>query len=737
MAGGADMDTELQMDPTQPSAEAAVLPASYAQQRLWFLDRLEPDSAAYHVPVVSRLRGRLDAAALGRALRALAVRHESLRTTFTMIDGVPHQLIAPDPSVAMTITDLRGEPDAEAAALALADEDSATRFDLIAGPLWRARLITLADEDHLLSVTLHHTIADAWSVGIFLRELSALYSAELEGRPADLPELPIQYGDYAAWQREWMDSGGLDRQLAYWKDHLAGAPALLELPTDHPRPAMQSFNGAKAGTILPRALLDELSALSEREGTTLYMTLLTAFVALMGRYTDSDDIVVASPVANRNRLELEGLIGVFANTLALRARVDGDPTFTELLARVRESALAAYSNQDLPFEKLVEELNPPRDLSYAPVTQVMFVLHNHIGTAAQFAGIEREVVTTQRDTSKFDLALFTEVRADGLRASFEYCSDLFDEPTVLRMLGHLETLLGAVVADPSVPVAELPLLTAQERRRLEHWNQTEAPYRSAGLHEMVAEQARRRPQATAVQFGDARLSYAELDARANQLAHELRRLGAGPGVLVGLCMERSLELPLAMLGVLKSGAAYVPIDPGYPAERQAFLLEDAQAPVLITQSHLVDEMPDHGAAIIRLDSDWPRIARNGTEAPAGVCDPEQLAYVIYTSGSTGRPKGVEVTHRSVANLIAYMRRAPGLTEDDVVGNLTTPAFDLSVPDWYLPLTTGARLVIIPREATLDALALAHCLESVDATFVQATPTTWQMLVDSGWTGIRR
>jgi amino acid adenylation domain-containing protein len=732
---GSYVETDFLMKTTYPGEdEAVVLPASYAQQRLWFLDRLEPESAAYHVPVVSRLRGRLDVAALGRALTALGERHESLRTTFTMIDGVPHQLIASRPSVVMTVTDVRAEPDAEAAALALADEDSATRFDLIAGPLWRARLISISDEDHILSLTLHHTIADAWSVGILLRELSSLYGAELDGRPADLPELAIQYGDYAAWQREWMDSGGLDRQLAYWKSHLAGAPALLELLTDHPRPAMQSFNGAKASTILPRGLLDGLRALSEREGTTLFMTLLAAFVALMNRYTHSDDIVVASPVANRNRLELEGLIGVFANTLALRTSVDGDPTFSELLARVRESALAAYSNQDLPFEKLVEELNPPRDLSYAPVTQVMFVLHNHVGAAAQFAGIEREVVTTQRDTAKFDLALFTEARPDGLRASLEYCRDLFDEATVQRMLGHLEMLLGAIVADPSLPVADLPLLTAAERRRLEAWNDTEAPYVSAGMHELFAEQARRRPQATAVQFGDDRLSYAELDARANQLAQELRALGAAPGVLVGLCMERSLELPLAMLGVLKSGAAYVPIDPGYPAERQAFLLEDAQAPVLITQSHLVDELPDHGAAVLRLDGDWPRIALNASDAPAGVCDPEHLAYVIYTSGSTGRPKGVEITHRSVANLIAHMRQAPGLTEDDVVGNLTTPAFDLSVPDWYLPLTTGARLVIVPRESTLDAFALADCLDTIGATFVQATPTTWQMLVDSGWDG---
>ena len=731
------METQVHIDSEPPADEAIVLPVSYAQQRLWFLDRLDPDSAAYNVPVVSRLRGALDVEALEQALHALSVRHESLRTTFAVVQGMPHQLIAAGPSVSLTVTDLRGRPDAESAALALADQDSAWQFDLVAGPLWRARLIRLDEQDQILSVTLHHAIADAWSVGIFLRELSLLYTSLLEGQTAELPELAIQYGDYASWQREWMETGGLDQQLEYWKEHLAGAPALLELPLDHPRPAMQSSAGAKVSQVLPASLVSELTALCEREGTTPFMALLTAFVTLMFRYTASEDVVVATPVANRNRVELEGLIGVFANTLALRTHLDGEPSFRELLARVRETALGAYSNQDLPFEKLVEELNPPRDLSHAPVAQVMFVLHNHIARQVDFPGLQREVLTTERGTSKFDLALFTELRSDGLRTSIEYCTDLFDTATMNRMLSHFEGLLSAVLADPEAPVSSLPILTAPELAQLDEWNATTVAYPRACLHELFAAQARRRPDAVALEYGDDRLSYAELDRRANRLAHELQARGAGPNTVVGLCMERSVELVVGLLGVLKSGAAYVPIDPGYPPERQAFLLQDAQAPILLCQSQLVAELPEHAASVLCLDSDWPEIERHSALAPDIASDPERLAYVIYTSGSTGRPKGVEIRHRSVVNLISDMRERFGVGDGDVMANLTTAAFDLSVPDFYLPLCSGAKLVVVAREETLDTALLAERLERCGATVVQATPTTWQLLLDTGWPGSSR
>jgi amino acid adenylation domain-containing protein len=720
---------------TTPSHDGFVLPASFAQRRLWFLDRLEPNSSAYNIPLVTRLRGHLDVDALERALSTLTERHESLRTTFTVLQTVPHQLVHQPEPVSIPVVDLSAQADAEQDALALADEESARPFDLIAGPLWRGTLLKLRDDEHILALTLHHGIADAWSVGIFYRELALLYGAIIEGVDAELPELQIQYGDYASWQLQWMETGGLERQLGYWTSHLAGAPPILELPTDHPRPPLQSYRGAKADAMLPTELLNQLRELGERENATLFMTLLAAYVTLLSRYTGADDIVVASPVANRNRLELEGLIGVFANTLALRVRLGGHPTFQQLLGRVREAVLDGFSNQDLPFEKLVEELNPPRHLSHTPVAQAMFVLHSTVERPVRLPGLDRDIVQTRRGTSKFDLALFTADGPDGLRCSFEYCTDLFEEATVNRMLGHYRTLLEAIVADPTRPVTELPLLSAGEQTQLiEDWNRTDVPYSGACLHELIAEQANRVPDSVAVEYGDDRLTYAELDRRANQLAHELIARGVKRGDLVGICLERSAELVVAMLGVLKSGAAYVPVDPGYPPERQAFLLRDAQVPLLVTESQLLDATPESAASTLCIDRDWSLCERRPVVRPSIEHDPEQLAYVIYTSGSTGRPKGVEITHRSVVNLVEHMRRAPGLEEHDIVANVTTFAFDLSVPDFYLPLCHGASLVIVPREETIDGARLASRLASCGATFVQATPTTWQLLLDTGWAG---
>jgi hypothetical protein len=443
------------VDVTAPatSEDAFVLPAAFAQQRLWFLDRLEPNSAAYNVPLITRLRGRIDVSALERALSALVERHESLRTTFTVVDLVPHQLVHPPQPATIPVIDLSAHEDAEAEALTLAERESARTFDLEAGPLWRGTLIKLGDEEHILALNLHHAIADAWSVQIFYRELGELYGAQLEGRDAALAELPLQYGDFAGWQIQWMESGGLRRQLDYWIDHLAGAPPILELPTDHPRPPSQSYRGAKATVVLPPALLASLRELSTSQGTTLFTTLFAAYATLLSRYTGAEDIVIASPVANRSRVELEGVIGVFANTLALRARFERGESFHELLARVRETVLDGFSNQDLPFEKLVEELNPPRHLSHNPIAQVMFVLHSAVEGPAKLPGLEREVVQTDRGTAKFDLALFTAESSDGLRCTFEYATDLFDAATIERMLGHYRTVLTSIVADPSQPIA--------------------------------------------------------------------------------------------------------------------------------------------------------------------------------------------------------------------------------------------------------------------------------------------
>jgi len=724
-------------DPTgEVAGETYLLPASIAQQRVWFLDQLEPEgAAAYNVPLSRRLRGPLDTAALERALSALVARHEPLRTTFTVLDGVPHQLIGPARALELEVVDLGAESDPEARALELVEQDATTPFDLATGPLLRARLLRLAAEDHVLSLTLHHNVVDGWSAGVLNRELAELYGAFVEGREPALPELEIQYGDYAAWQREWIAEGGLDRQLEFWKQYLAGAPALLELPTDHPRPSRQSFRGAIVRTQLGPELRDAVRKLGEREGATLFMTLLTAWVVLLSRYSGQEDIVVASPIANRNRTELEGLIGYFANTIALRASLHDDPTFAELLRRVRGSSLDAFSNQDVPFEKLVEELNPERHLGHNPIAQVLFALQRTVESRTTLPGLEQEQLRTGKTTAKFDLSLFASENADGLGLSVEYATDLFDEATAQRVLGHYVTLLEAAIADPERPVAELELLTAAERDELlRERNDTAAEYPRACLHELFATQAAARPDAPAVRSGEQRLTYGELDRRANQLAHELIALGVRRGDLVGICMERGTDLVVAMQGVLKAGAAYVPVDPGHPPQRQAFLLEDAQAPVLLTQSALRAHLPAGEARIVCLDEVAERLAAHPAQAPDIEHDPEQLAYVIYTSGSTGRPKGVEITHRSVVNLVTHMRERPGLSPGEVVVNLTTPAFDLSVPDFHLTLCCGAELVIVAREEAQDGELLARRLRECGASFVQATPTTWQLLLDAGWPG---
>ncbi len=576
-----------------------VLPAALAQQRLWFLNELEPyGAAAYNVPLTTRLRGPLDVDALERAFDALVARHEPLRTTFRLVDGVPHQVIDPAGSVSVQLIDLSREPDAEEAALARVEEASTQPFDLAVGPLLRVRLLRLAAEEHVLVIVAHHTVIDGWSVGILNRELSELYAALLEDREPELAELQIQYGDYAAWQQDWIESGGLDLQLAYWKEKLADAPALLELPTDRPRPSRQSFRGAIVRKRLPLELLERLKALGEGEGATLFMTLLAAYTTLLARYSGQDDIVVASPIANRNRVELEDLIGFMANTLALRTTLADDPTFTQLLRRVRETALDGFSNQDTPFDKLVEELNPERHLGHNPIAQVLFAVQPPPSSNVTLLGLPAERFMHGKTTAKFDLAMFASPTPTGLLVSLEYSTDLFDESTAQRILEHLTTLLEAAATDPDRAISTLPLLSTEEREQILHgFNDTRVDYALQCVHEMVAEQARRTPDAVAVAFGDAELTYAAFDRRANQLAHRLAELGVGPNVPVAIAAGRSVETVTAVLAILKAGGAYVPVDPAYPAERQAFMLADAGVPVLLTQTGLVPDLPEHSAQV--------------------------------------------------------------------------------------------------------------------------------------------
>jgi len=714
-------------------------PLSFPQERLFLLDQIMPGSSAYNVPTLYRIAATLDEHTLRRAFDHVVERHEIVRTTIRLIDGAPVQEVSPPAPFELEVTDLRRAslPDPDGHAREILGELVRRPFDLAHDVLLRAALVHVRDGEDLLLVVLHHMASDHQSGGLLFAELDAAYTAIENGREPELAPLAVQYSDFARWQRAHLDGEPLTESIDYWTGRLAGAPDRLELPTDRPRPSAQSYRGSWYEASVPAQEVAPLRELAQREGVSLFMVLLAGFKVLLHRYTGVEDLVVGAPVSGRHHEEIAPLLGFFSNTLALRTDLSADPSFAELLERVRETMLGALTHQELPFEKLVEVLNPERARSHSPIFQVLFG-YDIVGTRQRsLAGANAEQVPVPGwESARFDLSIIAHDLPDGaLHLNVGHATDVFDGSTVERLIGHLRTLLEAVGRDPEQRLSRLPILTAQERQTmLVDWNATRQPYDRRCLHELFAEQAARSPEAIAVVFEHDRLTYGELDARSNQLAHELIDAGVEPGSLVGMCLERSVDLLVSMLAVLKTGAAYVPIDPTYPPQRQEFMLADAQAPALITQSRLLGAVDPRGARVICVDRDLARIEERPA-GPVGVeVDPEQSAYVIYTSGSTGQPKGVEITHRSVANLVSHMRERPGLSEHDVVANLTTPAFDLSVPDWYLPLTSGARLVIVPREATLDGVELADWLARAGASFVQATPTTWQVLVDASWTG---
>jgi len=594
-----------------PRGESPLLP-SFSQQRLWFLNQLEPDSSIYNVPVAFRLTGPLNVAALEQSLNEISRRHEALRTTFSVVDGQPAQVIAPKLNLTLPVLDLRElteiERDAEVQRLVV--EEAQAPFDLAQGPLLRASLLRLGQEEHVLMLTMHHVVSDGWSLNVLFRETTTLYQAFSTGEPSPVPELPIQYADFALWQRQWLQGEELESQLAYWKEQLDGIPPVLELPTDRPRPAVETFRGAKQSLFLPKSLTQSLKSLSQEEGVTLFMTLLAAFQTLLHRYTGLDDIVVGSPIAGRKQVETEELIGFFVNTLVLRTNLSGEPTFRELLRRVREVALKAYDHQDLPFEKLVEELHPERNLSHSPLFQVMFVLQNTPKQVLELPGLSLSSLEVESGTAKFDLTLSMTETELGMQGSLEYKTDLFDTSTIQRMLGHFQILLESIAANPDRSISDLPLLTdAEQHQLLIEWNDTKADYPDQCIHQLFEAQVERTPDAVAVVFGTERLTYHELNRRANQLAHYLRSLGVGPEVLVGICLERSLEMVVGLLGILKAGGAYVPLDPEYPKERLAFMLEDAQVSVLLTQEQLQEGLGECEAQVVCLDSGWEVISQ--------------------------------------------------------------------------------------------------------------------------------
>jgi amino acid adenylation domain-containing protein len=780
-----------------PMERGSALPLSFAQERLWFLYQWEPDSPWYNIARALSLSGPLHVSVLERSLARVVQRHEVLRTTFEERSGHPVQVIKPKLFIQIPVIDLCGLVTAEQdqQITALQHLEAQRPFDLSRGPLLRACLLRLdvacdrgtvgkeftpfpplqAPQEHVLLLTLHHIVTDAWSMRVLVHEMTTFYQADLEGEPSEqaqdtvppLPDLPIQYADYTLWQREFLQGEVLDEQMAYWREQLADLSPLL-LPTDHPRPRVKTGRGAIQSRLLPRALSNELLHICQKLDVTLFMLLLSTFQVLLMRYTGQTDISVGTPIANRTRAELEGLIGFFINTLVLRTDLGGNPTFDLLLQRVREVCLQAYMHQDVPFEKVVEELAPQRDLSLSPLFQVMLVLQNAPlggGVAPTRdlvevggAGLEPRTTTgaspratvpvitplrVESVTSKFDLTLtLSETAPGGLACVLEYNTDLFEQAFITRLLAHFQTLLQGIVQDPQARLSDLPLLTEEEQEQLlVQWNATQADYpQDLCLHQLIEQQVKETPERIAVVFEEQQLTYHELNGLANQLAHRLMKEGIGPDRLVGVCIERSLELVIALLAVLKAGGAYVPLDPNYPQERLTFLLSDAQVPVVLTQTHLHDLMgnvwsgqaSDHrlpfAITTICVDSFTSLLEERDT--PPCPVQPENLAYMIYTSGSTGQPKGVQIPHQAIINFLAAMIRQLGLEVSDTLLAVTPVSFDIVGLELFLPLVAGARVVLASREVAREGERLGLALVEHGTTMMQATPSTWRLLLEA-------
>lgn len=719
------------------------IPLSFAQQRLWILDQLEPEGAtAYTLPMTSRLKGWLNVDALKQALAEIMERHEVLRTTFMLLADQPVQIVSAFQSVPLFIHDLRHliGAEQETQLLRLVSEETCQPFDLAKGPLFRAILFKIAEDDQVLLITLHHIISDGWSLNILRRELITLYNTFVRQEPLPWTKLPIQYGDYATWQREWLQGEVLEEQLTYWKQRLAGVSPLLEFPTNRPRPAVQSFRGARQEFQFSLSLSEELKALSQQAEATMFMLLLAALQTLLYRYTQQDDFCIGMPTAGRPNAQVEALIGFFVNTLVFRAEMAGDPTFLELLMRVRQQALETYSHQDLPFEQLIDALQVQRDLSHSPLFQVMLSFQNlprEERDDLQWAGLTRHsfFVADSRATM-FDLTIYIWNSPQGLGGIAEYNADLFDATTITHLLEHFQILLEGIAVNPNQRLSALPLLTeAEQNKMLVEWNKTQREFpRDKCIHELFEEQVKRTPDAVAVLFKERQLTYRELNEQANQLAHYLQKLGVGSDVFVGLCLERSLEMVVGVLGILKAGGAYVPLDPGYPSERLGFIFEDAAMPILLTHRHLEKTLPLEGQQVMFLD-DLKIISSEKVSHLSSQRNVLDLAYVIYTSGSTGLPKGVQIQHRSVVNFLVSMQDAFQLTQDDTLLSVTTLSFDIAGLELFLPLSVGAKVVIASRDMVQDPSELSDALVRHKVTFMQATPITWQMLVISGWEGM--
>jgi len=725
--------------PRRPREDTNLFVTSIDQERLWFIEQLQPGNAAYNIFSASRIKGPLDAIVMERVVNELVARHEVLRTTFNVVDDQPMQFIHPKIYVKVTPFDLQSLPleEREQEALRLVTEDFSRPFDLEKGPLLRVGLLRLAENDHVLHVNMHHTVTDRWSGAIFEQETGVLYEALANNKPSPLPALPIQYADYALWQRSRAESEIYRVQAAYWTRRLTGVPFVLEVPTDFPRPPLQNFRGARVYTRYSKTLLDRLRDLSQREGVTMFTLALAAYKALLYRYTNQETILIGTTFANRNRPELQNMVGYLLNLIVLSTDLSGNPTFRDLLERERATVLEGFANQDLPFGKLVQELRPTQDASRNPIVQHSLIYLDFPElTVMETLGLTAKHLDIDNGASRFDMTLAMTETEHGYEVDIEYPTDLYRRERIERMTRHLENILESVVADPTQRLSELPVLSDYEKRQLLiEWNATTVEYPSDQcIHELFEAEARRRPDDVALLFEDDRLTYNELNEQANQVARYLLEAGVENGELVGLFTSRSLRMVVGLLGILKAGGAYVPLDERYPAERLSFMLEDSGVRVLLTEERLLERLPDYDGRIVYLDAEWANISQCSEESLNRKVTNEQRSYVIYTSGSTGQPKGVEVSHRAVVNLFNSMLSKKLLNSTDTMLAVTTPSFDIAAAEIYLPLIAGGRVVIASREVVSDGVQLAKLLANSGATVVQATPATWRMLIDADWQG---
>lgn len=732
-------DANRRLPPVEPWSDHFPAPLSFAQQRMWFLEQLNPGSAAYHISNSVRLRGVLDADALEAGFNELIRRHACFRTVFELHAGEPRQRIREFETVHIPRVDFSSLPAEEGERRMRAQLEQAMRqpFDLAKGPLFHVTLVRLASEDHVLILIINHIIYDnIWSSGLLFRELGRLYDAHRRGTSIHLPKISVEYADYALWQQQHLTPERLSNQLDYWKKQLAEAPPVLEMPADRSRPAISENHGGEVRFQFPREIRQGILGLAGEEGATAYMVLLAALQILLYRYSGQKDILVGSPVGNRPRVEIEPIIGLFINTLVMRARLHPERSFREFLREVKSVVLEAFAHQDLPFEHLVAELHPERNLAVTPIFQVMFLFQHAEGTEWALPGLEVERLNVHSGSAKYDLTLSVTVRPDALVGALEFNAEIFDLSTIERLVANLETLLRSVMAEPEKPVSRLSLLSDPERRRIMALAQgaRREPFAPYCVHEIISLQAARSPDRTAAVFESQRMSYRELEERSNQLARHLQSLGVEQGALVGVFLDRSLDMLVSLLGILKTGAAYVPMDPDFPAERLKFILADTGISILITSDSLQAHLPKHAATVFLVDRDHGRICLEDTSPLEVTADPQDIAYVLFTSGSTGQPKGVAVPHRSLTNFLQSMAREPGITSADYLLAVTTISFDISTLELFLPLICGACVEILSREVAVDGAQLARKIKATRATVLQATPATWRALVAAGWKG---